>query len=467
MQVDLSRYVNRNPRKLRRLLWDVIWLCLALPTPRWMLNGWRGLLLKAFGANLGKGVRVQGGARVWYPGNLTIGENSWVGDGANLYCVAPITIGANAVVSEYAFVCTAEHDIASERFELKTAPIVIGDMAWIGARAMILPGRKVGEGAVVAAGAMVTHDVAPWTVVAGNPARVISRREIKAPSVPLTIVIPVKNEELNLPSCLDCLRNFPYVLLVDSGSEDRTIEIFDAFKRSLGDRGAGWESLRFTWNGRYPKKRNWVLDNYRFKTEWVMFLDADELLTSSFVEELMCVLSSLPATDDPSVRTDAFICYYDNLFLGRMLRHGDVMHKTAILRVGHGSYEKVKEERTWSSLDMEIHEQLVVEGRTGVLRTRLEHHDRRSLAQYLAKHEEYASWEANRYRTLTPDHWSQLTRRQILKYRYVSRFWFAIGYFIVSYFLKLGFLDGRAGFWFAWHKMRYFANMRRKIVRDE
>lgn len=178
MKVELSRYVNRHEGKAIRLMWEVVWRLFAATTPRWMLHGWRRFLLKAFGASVGEGVQVHGGAKVWMPKHLKIGVGSWIGEGANLYCVAPIAIGANSIVSEGAFICTAEHDISSPRFQLKTAPITIGDMVWIGARAVILPGRNIGEGAVVAANAVVTHDVEPWTVVAGNPARVIKKREI-------------------------------------------------------------------------------------------------------------------------------------------------------------------------------------------------------------------------------------------------------------------------------------------------
>lgn len=178
MKVELDRYVNRHGGKAVRLAWEICWRVFARMTPRWMLVGWRNGLARIFGARIAKGVRINGRARIWLPSRLTIGANSWIDADVNLYCVAPITIGANAVVSEGAFVCTAEHDITSPRFELKTAAIEIGDMAWIGAGAMILPGRKIGEGAVVAARAVVTRDVEPWTVVAGNPARVIRTREI-------------------------------------------------------------------------------------------------------------------------------------------------------------------------------------------------------------------------------------------------------------------------------------------------
>lgn len=178
MNVDLSKYSNKNPNKFKRLVWEVVWAMLFRPTPRWCLNGWRRFLLWAFGAVIGKGVRIQGGARIWQPWRLKIGDNSWIDGGVSLYCVDDIKIGSNAVVSEGAFVCTASHDITSEVFDLTTRPIEIGDFAWVCARALVLPGVKIGEGAVVAAGAVVTKDVPPWTVVAGNPAKEVGRRKV-------------------------------------------------------------------------------------------------------------------------------------------------------------------------------------------------------------------------------------------------------------------------------------------------
>ncbi len=174
--------------------------------------------------------------------------------------------------------------------------------------------------------------------------------------------------------------------------------------------------------------------------------------------------SNNPTIKQSNNSTDAYICYYDNLFMGRMLKWGDVMHKTAILRVGRGCYEKVVDEQEWSKLDMEIHEQLIVGGKTGVIRARLEHCDRRPLESYLAKHVEYAKWEANRYRSLTAAQWKLLTTRQKMKYRFVRYRWFGTFYFLMSYVVRLGFLDGKAGFWFAWYKMNYFRDVRRRIL---
>jgi glycosyltransferase involved in cell wall biosynthesis len=261
----------------------------------------------------------------------------------------------------------------------------------------------------------------------------------------LTIVIPVKNEEKNLPECLENIKPFKYVVIVDSGSTDRTLAIAEEYGR---------EVVKFKWNGEFPKKRNWILRNYVFKTPWVMFLDADERLTPMFCEEMEREL--------PTTKYNAFICFYDNWFMERMLRHGDAMRKTAILRLGAGEYEKI-EEHGWSNLDMEIHEHLQVKGEIGTIQSRLEHHDKRSLESYYKKHEEYASWEANRYKALNGD-FSKLTERQRMKYQLINKWWFGFAYFIVCYFLKKGFLDGEAGYVFARGKWKYFSNIRKKIL---
>ena len=176
----------------------------------------------------------------------------------------------------------------------------------------------------------------------------------------LTIVLPVKNEEKNLPGCLDNIRGFDNVILVDSGSTDKTLEIFEEAKESHPK----WLTLQFNWNGKFPKKRNWVLRTHEFSTPWVMFLDADERITPEWIEEAE---TKLQAVDD---KVGAWICYYDNWFMGRMLKHGDVMHKTAILKIGAGEYEKI-EENGWSALDMEIHEHLQVKGVIGTIKAHL------------------------------------------------------------------------------------------------
>ena len=178
-EIDLLQYRNTHTRKSKavRLLWEICWLLLFRPTPRWCLNRWRCFLLRLFGAKIGRNVRIQGSARIWMPQNIRIGDNSWIDGNVNLYSVDEITIGDNSVISEGAFLCTATHDTSSPGFQLVTHPIAIGNNIWIAARAIVLPGIVVRDGAVIGAGSVVTKDVALSTTVVGNPARQIEKRE--------------------------------------------------------------------------------------------------------------------------------------------------------------------------------------------------------------------------------------------------------------------------------------------------
>lgn len=176
MKVDLSKYKNKNSHKFKRLLWEIVWAFLFFPTPRWCLNKWRCWLLHLFGAKIGKGVRIQGATKIWQPWKLIIDDNSWIDGNVSLYSVNDIIIGTNVVVSEGAFICTASHDIHSPVFELVSKPIFIQNSAWICARAIVLMGVTIGTGSVVAAGAVVTKNTEPWTVVGGNPAKEIGKR---------------------------------------------------------------------------------------------------------------------------------------------------------------------------------------------------------------------------------------------------------------------------------------------------
>lgn len=176
-RVDLSRFRSELSmgNRAARAVWGAAWLLLFLPSPR-PFHAWRRLLLRLFGARIGAGVRVYGSARIWAPWNLQMGDHSVLGDRVDCYAVDRITIGEHSVVSQYAFLCTATHDIDQPSFPLVTAPVVIGPGAWVAADAFVGPGVTVGEGAVVGARASVFKDVPAWAVVGGNPARVIRMR---------------------------------------------------------------------------------------------------------------------------------------------------------------------------------------------------------------------------------------------------------------------------------------------------
>ncbi|TLD69937.1 glycosyltransferase family 2 protein [Phragmitibacter flavus] len=272
-------------------------------------------------------------------------------------------------------------------------------------------------------------------------------------SLPVSICIPVRNEEKNLPDCLASLGEFDEVVVVDSGSSDRTVEIA---------RAAGATVLRFEWDGGFPKKRNWALRNHVFKHPWVLFLDADERMNTAMVNELGKTL--------PNTTHSGFWISFTNWFMGRPLHHGDVFHKLSLFRVGHGEYERFPEE-FWSRLDMEIHEHPVLQGSVGELRTRLEHYDYRGLENYFARHNEYSTWEANRYqwfkRQASAEDWAKLNTRQRFKYRHLDKWWLGTFYFLMAYLAKKGFLDGYRGWIFNRLKQRYFADIRLKILEME
>lgn len=135
-----------------------------------------------FGACIGRGAHLYPSARIWAPWNLEMGNYSCLGDRVDCYCVDRITLGAHTTVSQYSFLCSASHDDSHPQMPLIMAPIVIGSGAWIAADVFVGPGVSIGEGAVVGARASVFSDVPPWTVVGGNPARVIRKRQQVTPA---------------------------------------------------------------------------------------------------------------------------------------------------------------------------------------------------------------------------------------------------------------------------------------------
>jgi glycosyltransferase involved in cell wall biosynthesis len=269
--------------------------------------------------------------------------------------------------------------------------------------------------------------------------------------LPITVVIPVKNEAENLPECLGALDGFTEIVVVDSGSVDRTVEIA---------KSAGATVLDFRWAGGFPKKRNWVLQTFNFKTGWVLFLDADEKVTSAFKAAVAIAIRETGCV--------GFWLRYRNHFMGRVLRRGVPQRKLALFRVGSGYYERI-DDPGWTALDMEVHEHPVLDGTLGEIVEPIEHKDFRGIHHLISRHNDYSSWEARRYVTLVNDSegWDRLTPRQRLKYRNLRRWWYAPAYFIVTYFCKLGFLDAGPGLHYATLKFIYLFETRAKILEVE
>lgn len=156
--------------RLRRAVWNLVWLVLFRPSPR-PLHRWRAWLLILFGARLGRDCHIYPAVNVWAPWNLSCGDFVGVADGVTLYTMARISLGDYVVVSQGAHLCGGSHDYNSANFQLLTRPITVGARAWICAEAFVHPGVTVPEGAVVGARSVVHKDLPdPWAVYAGNPA---------------------------------------------------------------------------------------------------------------------------------------------------------------------------------------------------------------------------------------------------------------------------------------------------------
>lgn len=156
-------------------LWWLVHAILFQTSPQFMY-GWRRFLMRLFGAKVGRGVLLRPTVRVTYPWKVSIGDNAWIGDYAELYSLGEINIGKSAVVSQYAYICTGSHDFNSEAFDIYSLPVTIEDEAWVAAHAFIHPGVRVGRGSVVGARSVLTSDTEPLGIYVGQPARFIRWR---------------------------------------------------------------------------------------------------------------------------------------------------------------------------------------------------------------------------------------------------------------------------------------------------
>ncbi|WP_348799904.1 glycosyltransferase family 2 protein [Flavobacterium adhaerens] len=263
--------------------------------------------------------------------------------------------------------------------------------------------------------------------------------------IPISVVVSVKNESLNLPSCLDKLRRFDQIIVVDSGSTDDTRDIAVAM---------GAEVLLFQWNGKFPKKRNWTLQNADLRHEWILFLDADEFVTEAFVDEV--------ATKIKDTKYNGYTIQFENYFMGRKLKYGYGFQKSALFKKSKGAYEKIDED-LWSHLDMEVHEHPIIEGKVGIINAKVIHKDFKNLEHYIDKHNAYSTWEAQRYLQLQKENNSHLSVNQKIKYGLLNTGLLPAVYFVGAYFLKLGFLDGKEGFYLARFKSHYFFQIQTKV----
>jgi glycosyltransferase involved in cell wall biosynthesis len=255
--------------------------------------------------------------------------------------------------------------------------------------------------------------------------------------LPVSVIVPVRNEARNLPRCLEALAGVGEVYVIDSQSTDDTVAIAQS-------RGA--KVVQFHYAGGWPKKRQWAMDTLPFVYDWILLLDADEVLTPELVEEIRRALQN-SGVNGYSIRLQMY-------FLGRVLKHCDASFwKLSLFRKGRGRFECRLKDQDASMADMEIHEHVVVDGPTAELRNALVHHNFDSLSRYILKHNEYSNWEA---RVLLkpegdPEEMSadllgtQAQRRRWLKRNLYRLPGSPVLLFLYRYVFRLGFLDGVPG----------------------
>ena len=153
------------------MLVKILFFQSAFPWPSALRVFW----LRAFGAHVGEGVVIRSRVNITFPWRFAIGSHSWIGEEVLILSLAPVDVEGSVCLSQRAFLCTGSHDFSKPAFDLKTAPILLRHGSWIAAQAFVGPGVEVGEGSVVAAGAIVTESVPARVLVRGNPATVVKQ----------------------------------------------------------------------------------------------------------------------------------------------------------------------------------------------------------------------------------------------------------------------------------------------------
>ncbi|MBX3466765.1 MAG: WcaF family extracellular polysaccharide biosynthesis acetyltransferase [Planctomycetes bacterium] len=183
-KVDLSAYgaggFDRGASRVVEGLWRLTQAGLFQACP-FGLYALKRAVLRAFGARIGRGVVLKPGVKITFPWKLELGDHVWVGEEAWLHNLDPIIIGSHACVSQRAMLCAGSHDYRAPTFDLRTAPIRVGEGAWVAAMAWVGPGVTIGSHAVLAAGSVAGRDLEPYGVYRGNPAGLVGERAPETP----------------------------------------------------------------------------------------------------------------------------------------------------------------------------------------------------------------------------------------------------------------------------------------------
>lgn len=260
----------------------------------------------------------------------------------------------------------------------------------------------------------------------------------RANKIPVSVIIMTKNEARAIARTVDSVRDFVEVFVVDSNSGDDTQAIA---------RAHGATVVTFTWNGQYPKKKQWCLEELPFTQDWVLYLDADEIVTP----ELAAEIRHVTGRSSPAAAYDVKLNY---VFLGRRLRHGHKVSKRILARRASLVWPQVNDLGAINMWEVEGHYQPSVLGSTGKLHACLIHDDPDPLYTYFDRHNRYSDWEAHMAPVSRESAGAHEATRNARLRRIVPLK--PLAFPVYSYFLRGGFLDGRAGLHYALANSFYY-----------
>lgn len=258
--------------------------------------------------------------------------------------------------------------------------------------------------------------------------------------VPVSVLIPIRNEAANLPRCLAAIDWADEIVVVDSHSLDGSVEIAES---------VGARVVQFDFNGMWPKKKNWALETIAFKHEWVFILDADEVMPPEAAKEFAELISR---------QGDGKAGFWINrrfMFMGAWLQHAYYPNwNLRLFKHRLGRYERLVQGSTQSG-DNEVHEHIVVQGPTGRLQCEMDHYAFPSIDVFMEKHNRYSNWEARlevEGKVASSD--DTLQSRAVRLRRALKRFAMHLPFrptlrFLYVYLAQGGFLDGKRGYYFA------------------
>ncbi len=266
-------------------------------------------------------------------------------------------------------------------------------------------------------------------------------RGVPSPRMPVTVLLPVLNEEDNLPEALASVDWADQVVVVDSHSSDRTVDIAER---------AGAEIVQFDYPGHGPRKKSWALEHLRPRNEWVLLLDADERVTPRLRAEIRAAVAS--------DRFDGYCLDREVVFMGGSLRCFRPNWNLRLFKHRLAQIEDLGLNDLPGTGDNEIHEHVQIRGRVGFLKHPLLHNDFRGLTAWLDRHNKYATWEAHLYRRFRREpvgvgplaflRLDPFRRKRVLRRIWVRLPLRPLLRFVTWYVFRRGFLDGWQGFVF-------------------